>query len=425
VKLELTPRRILAGGWVVFLLYAWPGYLMTDGAEQLAAAASRKGRFDDWHAVVMTEVWRMIGRLIAGPAGMLVLQSGLLLFGTYAIVRHLASERTAAWTAVAILLFPPLVTTTGLVSAEAQLAGFFAAGAAGLMSPRRNRRLLGLGALLLGIGMRDGVALAALPIVLGLFAWGDVSVWRRRGLAIAAWIAITLGAFGLERLLVNKHTFQPEERLAVNDIVNILRNAPPIPDARLHELLAGTPLLVATDIQQHAATERIFAADSTVPQRKALIAARRALIREQPGAWLAHRGRRLHAELGLPPSRDWPALYTSFVDSPEQAKDIAHWSRHSFVQRVLIAPVRWLSETPLFRPYVYAILALLLLPLAIAWRQRVPVVLLASGLLYELSLGVVSVRPAYRDSHWMIVATMLAAVLLVIHRARTDEKAGV
>ena len=420
MTIELTSRRILASGWVVFLLYAWPGYLQTDGAEQLAAAASRKGRFDDWHAVVMTEIWRMVGRVIAGPAGMLVLQSGLLLLGTYAIVRHLASERTAAWTAVAILLFPPLVTTTGLVSAEAQLAAFFAAGAAGLMSPRRNRRLLGLGALLFGIGMRDAVALAALPIVLGLFAWGNTSGWRRRGVAIAAWIAIALGAFGLERLLVNKHTLQPEERLAKNDIINILRNAPPIGDARLHELLAGTPLVATIDIQ-----EPIFRGDTSLPERKALIAARRALIREQPAAWLAHRGRRLHAELGLPPSREWPALYTSFVDSPEQARDIAHWSQHSFVQRVLIAPVRWLSETPLFRPYVYAILALVLLALAIAWRQRVAAIVLASGIVYELSVGWFSVRPAYRHSHWMIVATVLAAALLVIHRARTDEKPGV
>jgi hypothetical protein len=419
----MTPRRIVVGGWIVFLLYAWPGYLETDGAEQLAVAASRGGRFDDWHAVVMTEVWRMVGRVVAGPAGMLVLQSALLVWGAFAIVRRVTSERTAAWCAVGVLLFPPLISTTGLVSAEAQLAGFFVAGIAGLLSPRRAHRLLGLGALVLGVGMRDGVALAALPIVLGLWPW------RRRPLAVIAWLAIALAAFGLERACVNKHTLQPQERLAHNDIANILRNAPPLSDAYLRDVLAGTPLRFDTEIQQHALDrERLFAADSTVPQRAAMIRARRTLIREQPAAWLAHRARRLHAELGLPPSRPWPALYTSFVSSQAEARAINHWAQHSLVQRVLVAPVRWLSGTVLFRPYLYAILALLLLPLAIAWRQRLAIVVLASGILYELSLAAVSTRPAYRDSHWMILATVLATVLLVIHRARPksiDEKPGV
>jgi hypothetical protein len=349
---------------------------------------------------------------------MLVLQSGLLVWGAFAILRRVTGERTAAWCAVGVLLFPPLINTTGLVSAEAQLAGCFVAGIAGLLSSRRAYRLLGLGALVLGVGMRDGVALAALPIVLGLWPW------RRRPLALVAWVAIALAAFGLERACTNKHTLQPEERLAHNDIANILRNAPPITDAHLRDVLAGTPLRFDSDIQQHAVDrERLFDANSTTPERAAMIAARRRLIREEPAAWLVHRARRLHAELEPP-----PALYTSFVSSEAEARAINHWSRHSLVQRVLIAPVRWLSGTVLFRPYLYAILALVLLPLAIAWRQRVAIVVLASGILYELSLAVVSTRPAYRDSHWMIVATVLATVLLVIHRARPEsieEKPGV
>ena len=40
--------------------------------------------------------------------------------------------------------------------------------------------------------------------------------------------------------------------------------------------------------------------------------------------------------------------------------------------------------------------------------------LLVSGLVYELGLGIVTAVPEYRDSYWMMAATCLAALLVAL-----------
>ncbi len=73
------------------------------------------------------------------------------------------------------------------------------------------------------------------------------------------------------------------------------------------------------------------------------------------------------------------------------------------------------ANTLVFRPYLYFAIAALLLPLA--WRQRDAFALLASGLIYELTLLPFAPSAEYRYSHWMIVCTVLAVVILVRERA--------
>ena len=77
--MKLTPLRIVIAGWAVFLLYAFPGYVDIPGGDILADA--RTEQFGDWHSPVMAKVWYVLGHVVSGPPGMLVLQSGTLLFG--------------------------------------------------------------------------------------------------------------------------------------------------------------------------------------------------------------------------------------------------------------------------------------------------------------------------------------------------------
>ena len=86
-----TPQRILLAGWLGFLLYAYPGYMLTDVADQLFE--SRVNEFTDAHAPMMTEVWRTVALVISGPPGMLFLQSLLLLGGTFVLLRRAMTER--------------------------------------------------------------------------------------------------------------------------------------------------------------------------------------------------------------------------------------------------------------------------------------------------------------------------------------------
>jgi hypothetical protein len=145
------------------------------------------------------------------------------------------------------------------------------------------------------------------------------------------------------------------------------------------------------------------------------------VIRAEPGAYLAHRWSTFKRLLALAKNQRWSAFYADYLSSQDLQPIVAHTARHSLLQRTLLGIVRPLSKTFLFRPYFYFYLALVLVPLAAWRRQRLALVLLASGILYELSLMFVALRGEWRDSHWLVVSTVLATIVLV---ARCMSPAG-
>jgi hypothetical protein len=428
---RLSPRWILGAGWLVGLLYAYPGYMTYDAIDELVD--SRTGEFTDWHSPMMTEVWRVVGRVIAGPAGMLVLQSLLLLLGAYHLLRRALGGRGAAIAAVCVLLFPPVLATTSLISAEAQLASFAIAGAAALASPRRWVRVVGLGLMVIACGTRPGAALAVIPIVLAMFHWHEAGPHGRRiAIGAAASVLVFLLAWGLDRAFIDVRSERDEVALAMGDIIGTLHHAPTVDDAEARRLLDGVRLATVTGIQQrarsldgklgsYAATDqRLFELPVNQAERDALYAARRAVARAAPASYLEHRRRLFFRELGFARSQWWP-LHTDFIAHPSNREVLRHAARHSLLQAQLVRGMRLLSATFLFRPSLYFVLALVLLPLAAARRQRDSLVLLASAVLYELSLMFVALRPEYRDSHWMIAGTV-TAIALMIARGRAPSE---
>ncbi len=418
----MTARRILAAGWLLFMLFAFPGYLTTESLDQLMDA--RVDQFTDWYAPVMSWIWRLIGHLIAGPAGMLALQSLLFLAGAFGLLRRALPDRAAALATCGVLLFPPITTVLAVIWRDGQLAGFILAGAAAVASDRRGWRIAGLALLIIGATMRDGATIAALPIVVALFWWrADVVGWRRAAIAAAAWVAVVAGATGLDRGLADAETERPALTLARLDVLGVVRFAETTSDADLHAELARAGLAgaVPDDVhhqvrilykypERHAELLALPAKDDP-SGRAALLRARRELAWAHPRAYVWHRGRQLRLALGLEPSERWTPIYTSFTEKPAQRLIVHQRATHSAAQQLLIDAV---EETPavLFRPYLYAALALLLLPLAIIRRQRDALALLASGLAYEASLFVTVVTPEYRHSHWLITCTVIGAVML-------------
>ena len=420
--MTLTPRRILGGGWLVFLLYCYPGFLQTDGADLLVDL--QYATITDWYSPTLAAMWRITDWFIAGPAGMLLLQSALLLTGVYQLLRRVTDDRRAAWIAIAVLLFPGVLATGALVSPEALLAGVFACGAAALTSERRAVRFAALGLIVLGCGLRPYAALAALPLVFALLRWGGESPWRRRGIALGAWLGCALLAVGINTALVDTRTQRAEVALAVSDAVQTLCRAT-LGDADIRAAVGDAKLVPTANIQRRACDvkskasawtagdQRIFDAPVTAGDRDALIAARRSLALAAPAAYLAQRWRAWLRVLGVGTSAP---LYTDLLQDPRHAPAIGHLASHSRVQSALLAPMRLLAHTPLLRPYLYFVLALLALPLAIVRRQRVAIAILASGVVYEVTLLFTALGTQRRDSHWMMVATVLAIALLIARR---------
>lgn len=427
---ELRPRTILIAGWVVFLLYAYPGYMSSDSIDQLLD--SRVGTFNDWHSPTMTEIWRLIGFAIAGPFGMLALQSVLLLCGLYVLLARVVTPRRAALVACGLLVFPPIMTTMAAIWRDSQMAGFLVAGLAAVTSRRRRVQLAGLGLLVLATAMRPWAAFAVLPIVAiaGAASLDRAALpgWRRPAAALGVWAAVWLGALALDAGLRSTATDHQRIELATTDIVGTLRYAPPLDDAAVRTLLAGVPLLGA-DLQSRARNfyahpsklmtgdDRLLDPPSSADVRDAIIAAHYRAALRYPTAYLTHRWHMVYRLIG--PRGTTNVVYTGFAGSSHQADAAAHMARHSAVQYGVIAVVKLIARTPLVWPLVYLLAAVALLPLAVRRRHVLATTLLVSGLACEPIMLVLAVGPDYAFSHWMVTATCIAGVVLWIDsRAR-------
>jgi hypothetical protein len=333
-----------------------------------------------------------------------------------------------------VLLVPPTLATNALICPEAQLASWLVAGAAMLASESFRLRLGGLAMMVVACGMREGACVAVLPFVLAMFTWRTTQPRGQRiAISIVAWVAVALAAFGLERVLVDGTSQRAETRLAMADIVGTLRYAGSTSDARIESLLDDVPLAYRDNLQKraravygkelfYAATDqRMFEPVETQAQRDALFAGRRAIIRAMPGAYLVNRWHYFYRTLGLS-SAPWTTVYTRFTQDERDAQAMSYYGHHSAIQRALIKPVELLGETPVFLPAIYLVLALIMMGYAIWRREALVITLLASGLAYALSLFFLSMRADYRDSHWLIAATLLAGFsLIALRRPRTAE----
>lgn len=414
----MTPRRLVIACWIVFAIYAWPGYLPAGAPDQLVD--SRVGAFTDWAPPMMTGIWRALGLVVSGPVGLVVLQSGLVVWGAFMLARRSMSDRAAAFVAGGVLLWPPVMATLAVVTPVALFAGLATITVAALGSSRRWIAINGLGFALLGCAMGASAALAVAPIV--IIAWPFHAArprWQRFALATISWFVLASSAFGLSALLVDKRTYRREIELAALDVVGTIARAPDLPDTELARQLDGVALAAGDDLQLSARRlngrpERYFGRLLVWPDSKeaidGLLSARERLAWKYPCAYAAHRWNQFVRILGLTRSPDWHLVYTTFVPNRSQRATLQHAARHAPVQKVLIWIVRELTSV-VGAPYLYVFAALGVIGLAVGQRQRLSGLLVASALAGELVLAVTSATTRYQDSTWLIVATTLAAAL--------------
>jgi hypothetical protein len=428
---------VLAAAWAIFIAFAYPGLMSVDSFDQLGEG--RAWFFTDSHPPIMAALWGLLDRVVPGPFGMLVLQSGCFLAGCFLILRRALRPTAAAIAAGILLLFPPIGAALAVIWKDCLMAGFLVLGIALVLDARRGVRLAGLGLLLLATALRYNAFAATLPLVVLLFEWRpSIPALRRYAIAFAAWLAITVLAIGLDRMLVAKEMHFWSSSFALVDITGTLAKLEPdLPDAELAPLLAPTQIQVDRDyhatIRAHytpgdfikvvgpppglwnvtlSGTEPLPAA-----QRDAIGHAWHDIVLGHPAAYLRYRFDSFAEVLGL------RRKFAGTVLLPR------HWQHRDALARFAIDDVEpplaaagetvawwFVHRTPFARPWFYAVLALALL--GFARRDREVLALLASGLLLESSLVFLAVTPDYRYSHWLTVTTCLALLLLVARRAR-------
>jgi hypothetical protein len=435
---------IVAAGWAIGLVYAFPGMMTMDSLDQLREG--REAFYTDGHPPAMAAMWRIVDAIVAGPIGMLAIQTAAFVTGMYLILRRaLVSPRRAAVATVAIYLFPPVLAPMAVVWKDCVMAGFFLLGTALLFEDRRWWRVAGLACLILATAVRYNALAATLPLIGLLFAWPSITGWRRYLLAFGAWFAVTASAFAIDAALTDAKMYVWQSSLAVLDITGTLANVDtPIPDDELRKTLAGTNILVDKDI--HAAIRARYAlcmqngmdfepliaregrlwdlplsgvTPAPPAQRDAITRAFWDVVTDHPGAYLAHRWDTMRDVLGLT-SRPVGAMVMTFrIQYPQYMERMKLSSGYSPLQDWLQKRAVWVAKkTPLFRPWIYVVISLVLLPFA--WRERsVDVIaLLLSGLALEASLFPLAPTPDYRYSHLLVVCTVMAVVMLTARRAR-------
>ncbi len=415
---ERSPKTWLFVGWIVFGLCSYPGYMSIDSGLQLFDV--RNGVYTDAFPPVMTGVWSLLELVFAGPAPMLALQSGLFLFGLAAILRTVMSPRAAALTACGVLLFPPVFSVMAVIWPDPLLAGCLLAGTGALLDGRRGWQIAGGALFVLACACRPEAIFAVIPLV--LVAIRDGAWWKRLGIALAATLALAGVARIAEWALTDTKTYDWQERLLLPDTVSTLRKGHPTPE-RLAQLIDGMPKAATADADERLSRgrdvleawslthgeKRVFEPITTDEHADALAAAWRRAIAAYPLGYIKHRRVVTWHLLGI--SGKWNPVYDDFGDVALLAP-LHHRAIPSDLQLGWQAVVRGVAETPLFRPYLYLVLALALLYLA--RKQRVLRLVAVSGLVYELTLMFLAPGPDYRYSHWLVTSATAVAIALLV-----------
>ncbi|HSN29516.1 MAG TPA: hypothetical protein VLT45_24680 [Kofleriaceae bacterium] len=413
---------ICAVGVLVFAAYAHPGFMSFDSAWQLKEG--RAGQYSDWHPPAMAAIWGVLDRIVKGPLLMLVLQAGAFAAGVLVLVRKRRSLNTALIATGTLLVFPPIATTLAVIRKDSQMLGLVMLGTALIAPPASVRtRVAGVCVLALATAMRHNAFTVTLAIVVGLLELPARTRLRRYAAAAAVWIAITIAAFGANRLLTDNAMHPWHGSLAVFDVLGTLHFAGPLSDAEIRDTLRGTHFDDTPPLQHRVDSAyspffgifrdfRVHFIDqpATDAERTAMARAFRSAVLAHPFAYLWHRASAFREVL---------QLYRRHFDRVWTGYD--RWAGYSHtpgaVQAWLIGWAHRTDDTFLYFPYLYLIAVCLAGAYAIRRRDRLLVVLVASALISELSLFVIAPTPDFRYSIWLV----LVAVLVPWLRTPTDS----
>lgn len=427
----LTPRQILTIGWLGFMAYAFPGYMSFDSAFQLRMA--RSGYLIDGHPPFMAALWRFVELFVAGPVGMLVIQTVAFLLGAYLVLRTRIAPRRAAVAATLVLWFPPIASVMAVIWKDAQMTAFLILGFGLLLQERRRDHVLGLIAILVATLMRHNALTITGPILVFAFRWNPTWGWiKSTALAVLVWIAITLTANVISSALTDEEQHFWHTNIALCDIAGTLRyESSTISDADLAAFAPGVTFLVH-DVQSYLRTAdldadyinklwkltfRVVALPRTAEERAAVTAAWKKIVFGHFHAYAEYRWEIVRRLFGLTDEDQGSPVYNWFTDIQDpyySASKIDHDATGAHLQNALRTGMHDLGLTPIFSVPVYLVLVLVLLPFAFKDRQVFG--LLVSAITGELALLPIVPTPDWRYSYWAIVTVAFATVMLVARR---------
>jgi hypothetical protein len=437
----------------------YPGYMSPDSVEQLRQA--RFGVTSNAYPPLMAYIWRVTDTILPGPAGMLVLQNAVFWTALAGMARLAVSSTMLQIVFVAIAGFwPPTFCTLGTVWKDVGMQAFLLMGTWLLLLAYKRERFGyaagGLVALFVACGFRHNAIAGVIPLI-GLAVWVTVRAFRAERPRAAAFIdvhglrrvqyaAATVFCFGLVWIpTAFVYSFNVQDaRLytgaLIHDLVgiSIRTNIDYVPywsKQRSGATLAEYPRMFSplhVNALYLPEARPVLGVPNPLPdktldyrctedQARALRAHWFAVVLDNAGSYVTNRLHILERLLVLPPHAPWYPYLTGIDPNPFGL--VFERSRVNAIATEIIR--RSAFEWDLFDAWIYY---LLLVGCGIAalfydFEYRTAVlVLVASGLLYFVSIALAGMSGDFRYNIWPITCSYVAPMLLARGRGGTTAR---
>lgn len=423
----------------LFALFA-PGWFTFDTAHQWWMA--RTGRLDSTHPAVMVRLWQASRLLLPDPQGFFALQLGLVWSGLAFVVTALPLR--TPWRMVVLLgigLWPAFVALQPQVWKDLWMVGALLWAVGALLREQANPAWRWRGLALLMLALATAFRFNALTGVLPLWAWlawrlarvpvrpasgadTGVRVMRWRVAAAVLSLPLLLGLAAVPDRLGNVRHVTVWPIMALWDLAAVSietgRMAIPAaflkPGATVEDLArdfnptVNVPSFTTGTIRFHY--EMDVPAEDLATLREAWLT----LPLREPRAWARHRLRLSGYLFGLRNAElaDTQVLMPDLIPFQDNPPLTMTPSRPR--EMLVAAWHRWV-DGPFFMGWLYALLAAGVLVVA-AWRRRAAAAMLsASGLAMVAPLVPLATAADFRYLLWLVVASLLALVLLLVPSA--------
>lgn len=439
-------------GFALTVLAFYPGMMSPDSVAALTAG--RDGSLNDINAPLMSALWGLLDRVVAGPGLMLLLQAGIF-WGACAVLWSAASRESLPL-GLALVLFgflPHILAQTVVIWKDIALGASLLMAAALLYRAGRSRSRLALILSPVFIFYAYAARLNAFPAVLPLAIWsavvfGEVFEYKKRTLlavfgGIAYFVVLSAAVYGVTYGLTGGKTTYPFQQVYLYDLtaMSLAEGSPLYP-----EYISNDPEFdfetVKKRYNERSVSDLIFPNVPEKGDRPVLkltgdaqqVAELRAAwinaIGQRPGAYLGHRLEVFAQLTGVKRSVTAPYWEQGFASSPPEFRSGGNFGTAAMM-KYFGAFKRPFPQTFFFRAVIWLLLCGFFLYAALRRGLKndwgMVFVLGSSAWLFTLAYLPTTPSTEYRYLFWPSIASAVTIIFgtHLLYRERRSKETSV
>lgn len=431
----------LATFWIFF-----PGFVSNDSIHQLSQA--RGTLTSDGHPPIMSLLWRVADFFVRGQTGMMFIQIFLYWMVIILIFTSIIPAKSAIIFSIIIGLFPPYFLLVGVIWKDIylnivlMLLSYITIAYSNRVGEwsRPRQFILFITPILilcvLAIMFRHNAIFAVLAfIIFGIYKITSERTQYRVVLSVLVSVPIIFSVFGIANLFNRSVVERPAsllQVLAAFDVAGITYFSYEHQRPREHIVAVFGEIdnKIVVDKYNSCDAFPIFVTaysgesifEPTLDPRRIqeIESAWMDLIFELPLSYLRHRISVFGCSLGIGTPGPWYAPIFFYI-GPEAARVEIAWSGPSVAQRYVIKFGTWMTGTFVYKPYVYALICIVVIGVALfmgaRWLSYAVVAL--SGLTYQAGYALIGVSTEFRYYTWLILAGCVASAAMGASRWHT------